>query len=211
MDIATLGVPTNFSLINALLFSPRYADVLLRFTFYLLLWVYVTFLWVRCRGGVEKVSPKWRAVTAFAGLCLATFSMALLAFFLVDWSYTGGYRLSYRAELFCTQFGLLTAFLALIASITGKGKLRLGVALISILNLLMWFGAAWTLAEFPRKFESSAIWQKKDQADPVCLWAPANGNRTVETGERERDRLGLDRIALLGGEAAPRLNRNVGC
>ena len=79
--------------------------------------------------------------------------MALFTFFLlIDESYTGGYRFSYPATSSCTRFGLLSALLGLVASIIGKGNLRLGIALISTLNLWIWFGAAMTPAEFPQKF-----------------------------------------------------------
>jgi hypothetical protein len=66
MHIAPLGLPAHYSLINFLVVSPRHVDWQ-GSIFYLLLWVYVAFLWVRWTRRVEKVNPKWQAVTAFAG------------------------------------------------------------------------------------------------------------------------------------------------
>ena len=52
---------------------------------------------------------------------------------------TGGYPFYYPVELFCIRVDSLTALLGLVAALTRKGKLRLPVTVISILNLLLWF------------------------------------------------------------------------
>jgi hypothetical protein len=107
--------------------------------FFLLLIVYVVWEWVQWARSTEKVMPSWRAGIAVAGFCFATFSMALSVFLFAHASFTGGYPFYHPVELFCIRFGSLTALLGLLASIVGKGKLRLHVAVISILNLLFWF------------------------------------------------------------------------
>lgn len=116
--------------------APRYFTLL--FTF---LCVYVTWQWVRITQ-TTNVNPKWRAGVAVAGLSFATFSTILSVFLFVHASYTGGYPFYHPVELFCIRFGSLTAFLGLVASALGKGKPRAHVAVISILNLLLWFSDA---------------------------------------------------------------------
>ena len=86
----------------------------------------------------EKSQPKWREGIAFAGLCLATFSTVLSVFLFVHAAFTGGYPFYHPVESFCIGFGFLSASLGLVASIAGKGKLLPHVAVISVLNLLLW-------------------------------------------------------------------------
>ena len=100
---------------------------------------YVAWEWVMSFRSGEKVTPKWRGGTAIAGLCFATFSTVLSVFLFVHATFTGGYPFYHPIELFCIRWGFLTALLGLVASIVGKGKLRLHVAAISIVNLLFWF------------------------------------------------------------------------
>jgi hypothetical protein len=52
------------------------------------------------------------------------------------------YPFYYPIELLCIRWGFLAALLGLVASIVVKGKLRLHLAAISIVNLLFWFGDA---------------------------------------------------------------------
>lgn len=107
-----------------------------------LLCAYVAWEWVRSFRSGEKVTPKWRGGTAIAGLCLVTFSTVLSVFLFVHATFTGGYSFYHPIESFCIRWGFLTALLGLVASIVGKGKLRLHIATISIVNLLLWFGDA---------------------------------------------------------------------
>jgi hypothetical protein len=116
---------------------PRYLSPT-GFLLIVVLCIYVTWQWVRCTKLVSGVKPKWRVGVAVVGLCLATFSTILSVFLLVHASYTGGYPFYHPVELFCIRFGFSTAFLGLVASIMGKGKLRGHVAVLSILNLLLW-------------------------------------------------------------------------
>ena len=106
---------------------------------FILLGAYVAWEWVRWFRSREEVTPKWRGNTAFAALCFATLSTVLSVFLFVHATFTGGYPFCHPVELFCIRFGFLTALLGLVASIVGKGKLRLHVAAISIVNLLFWF------------------------------------------------------------------------
>jgi hypothetical protein len=117
---------------------PRYlslTDVLLL----LLLGAGVASAWFRWLRQREELTPQWRAGTFLVGLCLATFSTALSIFLLVHAVFTGGYSFYHPAELFCIRFGGLSALLGTVASIAGKGSSRLYVALLSTLNLLLWF------------------------------------------------------------------------
>lgn len=114
----------------------------IRSLIFVLLCAYVAWGWVGSFRLGEKVTPKWRASTAIAGLSLATFSTVLSVFLFVHATFTGGYPFYHPVELFCIRWGSLTALLGLAASLMGKGKLRLHVAAISIVNLLVWFGDA---------------------------------------------------------------------
>jgi hypothetical protein len=108
----------------------------------LLFWGYVVWAWVVWRKSNEKVAPRWRAITLFGGLCCATASTALGAFMTIHAAITGGYPFYHPVELLCIRLGSLTALLGLICAITGKGRLRLHVTIISAVNLLLWFADA---------------------------------------------------------------------
>ena len=105
----------------------------------LLFWGYVVWNWVAWFRSTQKDSPKWRAVTTVVGLCFATTSTILSAFIFIHATITGGYSFYHPVELFCIQVGSLTALLGIVCARTGKGKLRLHVAAVSVLNLLLWF------------------------------------------------------------------------
>ena len=100
---------------------------------YFLFCSYVVWTWVRW----FRLEDKDR-FTALAGLCFATASTGLSAFLFVHAIFTGGYPLYHPVELFCIFIGGLTALLGLVAALHGKGKLRLPIAAIAILNLLLW-------------------------------------------------------------------------
>lgn len=106
---------------------------------FLSLCAYVAWVWVLWFRSRENIVPRWRAHTALAGLCFATLTTILSVFLFVHATFTGGYPFYHPIELFCIRFGSLMALLGLIASITGKGKLRLHVAAVSTVNLLFWF------------------------------------------------------------------------
>jgi hypothetical protein len=102
---------------------------------------YVVWSWYRWARSSEEVSPKWRFFTAIAGFCVATVSTALSAFIWIHSIFTGGFSLipASRIELFCIAAGSLTALLGLVASLLGKGRLRLPTAIASVVNLCLWF------------------------------------------------------------------------
>jgi len=97
---------------------------------------YVTWNWVRWLKPGEKQVQTWRTATIAGGLGLATISSVLSEFLYIHAIFTGGYPLFDPVELFCLRVGTLAALLGLTAALVGKGKLRLSVAVISILNLL---------------------------------------------------------------------------
>ena len=107
--------------------------------FFLLLCAYVVCQWARWFRSKEQVTPKWRKAATLAGFCLATFSTVLSVFLFVHASFTGGYPYYHPVEMFCIGFGFLSSFLGLAGSAVGKGKLGPHVAVISVLNMLLWF------------------------------------------------------------------------
>jgi hypothetical protein len=106
---------------------------------FLLLCVYVIRQWVKWFTPREVITPKWRAVTTVAGFSFATLSTGLSVFLFVHAAFTGGYPFYHPVELFCIRFGSLTALIGLVSATVGKGKLRPHVAVVSTLNLLLWF------------------------------------------------------------------------
>jgi hypothetical protein len=99
---------------------------------------YVVWAWITSSRPAKKVPPEWRTRAGFVGLCSVTFSTVFPVSLFVHASFTGGYPFYHPVELFCIRFGFLAALLGLVASIIGKGKLRLHGAAISTLNLLFW-------------------------------------------------------------------------
>jgi hypothetical protein len=53
-----------------------------------------------------------------------------------------GYPFYHPVELMCIRWGSLTALLGILAASVGKGRGRIPLAIISVLNLLMWFADA---------------------------------------------------------------------
>ena len=110
--------------------------------FSLLFWGYVVWAWIARFKSSERISPRWRAIALVAGLCCATASTILDAFLYIHATVTGGYPFYHPVELFCIRVGTWTALLGIICAIAAKGKPRLHVAIISVVNLLFWFGDA---------------------------------------------------------------------
>jgi hypothetical protein len=106
---------------------------------FVLFWTYVVWNWVKWFRSGQRDIPKWRAITTSVGLWCATVSTILSAFLFTHSVITGGYPFYHPVELFCIRAGGLTALLGLAAALIGKGNLRLSVAVISTLNLLLWF------------------------------------------------------------------------
>jgi hypothetical protein len=84
----------------------------------------------------------WRAATIAVGILCATISVTLRVFLYVHALYTGGYPFYHPVELRCIRWGGLAALLGIVAAIVGKGRGRIPLAVISVLNLVMWFAAA---------------------------------------------------------------------
>jgi hypothetical protein len=101
-----------------------------------LIWCWVA--WIRAK---PKPLRNWRAATILAGILCATISVALNVFLYVHALYTGGYPFYHPVELRCIRWGTLTALLGIAAAIVGKGGGRIPLAVISVLNLVMWFAA----------------------------------------------------------------------
>ena len=135
--VLVIGIPSREYILHAM---PQYLT-LLGAILPLLLCTGVAsawYRWLRFRQR-EQLRPRWRAGASFVGLWFATFSSALSIFLLVHAAFTGGYSFYHPVELFCIRFGGLTALLGIVASIAGKGRLRLYVAALSALNLFLWF------------------------------------------------------------------------
>jgi hypothetical protein len=109
------------------------------FVLFLPFWAYVVWCWVQWLRTDQKDIPKWRAAVAFVGLSCATLSTALSAFLFIHAVITGGYTYYHPVELFCIRAGTFTALLGIVGAVAGKGNVDGHVAVISILNLLLWF------------------------------------------------------------------------
>jgi len=72
----------------------------------------------------------------------ATVSTALNVYLYAHALYTGGYPFYHPTELLCLRWGSLTALIGVVAAMTGFGKGRILLAIISFLNLLGWFADA---------------------------------------------------------------------
>jgi hypothetical protein len=105
---------------------------------FILGWGYLVWNWVGwLKSGLQI--PKWRSVMNGVGLSLVTISSILATFLYVHAVFTGGYPYYHPTEMLCMGIGVLTALAGLAAAIAGKGKVRISVTVISMLNLLLWF------------------------------------------------------------------------
>jgi hypothetical protein len=102
-------------------------------------WAYVVWSWVRWLRADQRNIPQWRAVVASVGLFCATVSTVLSAFLFIHAVITGGYTFYHPVELFCIRAGSVTALFGIVAALAGKGNVDGHVAVISTLNLLLWF------------------------------------------------------------------------
>jgi predicted membrane protein len=100
---------------------------------------YAVRLWVQWLRQRNEYGLGWRAILTIVGLCAATVSTILSVFLLVHAQFTGGYSFYHPVELFCIRYGALTALVGLVASFIGKGRVRLHLAVVSTINLLLWF------------------------------------------------------------------------
>jgi hypothetical protein len=101
-----------------------------------LIWCWVA--WIRLK---PKALQNWRAAALLVGILCATISVTLSVFLYVHALYTGGYPYYHPVELMCIRWGTLTALLGIVAAIVGKGRGRVPLAVLSVLNLVMWFAA----------------------------------------------------------------------
>jgi hypothetical protein len=102
-----------------------------------LIWCWVA--WIRLK---PKALGSWRVAAVPVGILCATISVTLSVFLYIHALYTGGYPFYHPVELRCIRWGTLTALLGIIAAIVGKGRGRIPLAVISVLNLAMWFADA---------------------------------------------------------------------
>jgi hypothetical protein len=105
---------------------------------FILGWGYLVWNWVGwLKSGLQI--QKWRTVMNGVGLSFVTIFSILASFLYVHAVITGGYPYYHPIEMLCMGIGALTALAGLAAAIAGKGKVRISVAVISMLNLLLWF------------------------------------------------------------------------
>jgi hypothetical protein len=105
---------------------------------FILGWAYLLWNWVGwLKSGLQI--PKRRTIMNGLGLSFVTISSILATFLYIHAVITGGYPFYDPIEMRCMGIGTLTALAGLAAGIGGKGKLRISVAVISTLNLFLWF------------------------------------------------------------------------
>jgi hypothetical protein len=109
------------------------------YALHLVFWSYVTWSWAHwgTRSNSDAVSgtPRFRRAASVSGFSLATISVLLEAFLVVHAFFTGGYRYFNPIEMFCIRTVFLTALLAIIAALTGQGKLRVPAVVSSVTSL----------------------------------------------------------------------------
>jgi hypothetical protein len=104
-----------------------------------LTWVYVVWKWFSLQKAADHSVPTWRTVMAICALLSVSISTGLGIFLLVHAAFTGGYPFYHPIELFCIRVGFLTALLGLVAGPMARRKVRLPIAMLSAVNLLLWF------------------------------------------------------------------------
>jgi hypothetical protein len=112
------------------------------FIFFLLYCGFLIWCWAAWFKSKPKVLQNWRTAVLLAGLLCATLSVTLNNYLYVHALYTGGYPFHHSVELMCIRSGTRTALLGIVAAIAAKGRGRIPLAGISVLNLLLWFAAA---------------------------------------------------------------------
>lgn len=109
------------------------------FIFFLLYCGFLIWCWAWWFKSKPRVFQTWRPAALFLGLICATLSVTLNVYLYVHALYTGGYPFYHRVELMCIRWGTLAALLGIVAAIVGKGQGRIYLAVISVLNLVLWF------------------------------------------------------------------------
>ena len=82
------------------------------------------------------------------GLSLVTISSILATLHYVHAVFTEGYTYYHTTEMLYVKIGVLTALAGFAAAIAGKGKVRISVTVVSMLNLLLWFIILWFIEGF---------------------------------------------------------------
>ena len=112
------------------------------FIFFLLYCGSLIWCWAWWLKSKPKDLQNWRAAVLLAGLVCASVSVTLNVYLYVHALYTGGYPFYHPVELRCIRWGSLTALLGILAGILGKGRGRIHLAVISVLNSVLWFADA---------------------------------------------------------------------
>jgi hypothetical protein len=112
------------------------------FIFFLFYCGFLIWYWAAWLKSKPKVLQNWRVAVLLVGFLCATLSVMLNNYLYVHALYTGGYRFYHPVELMCIRWGTLTALLGIVFAIAGKGRGRIPLAVISALNLLLWFADA---------------------------------------------------------------------
>ena len=132
---------------------PRYFH-LTSFIFFALYCGFLLWCWTTWFRSNPKILEKGRSAVLLVGLLSATFSVTLNAYLYVHALYTGGYPFYHPVELMCIRWGILTALLGIVAASVGTGSGRIPLAIISVLNLLLWFATGMTQLQKKRHAES---------------------------------------------------------
>ena len=133
---------------------PRYFDTFW-FIFYLLLYGSLVWCWISWLKLKPHVLTNWRTATQLLGFVCAAISTLLNTWLYVHARYTGGYSIHFTfrdgysgfhpIELRFMQWGSLTALVGIVCAVASTEMSRVVLAVISLLNLLMWPADAMSL------------------------------------------------------------------
>ena len=103
---------------------------------------YAVWAWVAWIKSNKEVVPAWRASVLWFGICCTTISTGLSEFLYIHAQITGGYPFHDNFEMNSIFFGGLLSLFGIACSIAGKGKVsvRVALAIISVVNLVLWVG-----------------------------------------------------------------------
>lgn len=111
-------------------------------TVWVFYWSFLSWCWIAWITSKPNILQNWRVAVLLVGLLCVTVSTTLGTCFCVHGLYAGGYAFYDRIGLMYMRWGALAALLGTIFASVGKGRGRISLAAISVLNLFFWYAAA---------------------------------------------------------------------